>query len=246
MKTIDAEELRAQCLKVRYSRRLVEPDVFPSDSEWEYITSRAMTGIGASLYRKYLVSWCLPEDHRTEIHCSALHWFPLYVEAVPRDYALSVVYGDISSCPKATLAVIHKARLFDTDMLRDILRTPSPASPPLPNGYYPLAFVVECLDAYQPEYDYGTLESMRELYADITDPKPLGRITDSKAIFGGGTKYECPQGHINDACEEYCTHPGCGLNIYGLRQHHEAMIEEYAERIDALATLLTNKPAGLA
>ena len=170
--TIDAEDLRAQCLKMRYSRRLVEPEVFPSEQEWEYITGRAMTGIGSSLYRKYLVSWSLPEDERTDIHCSALQWFPQYIAAVPRDYALGVVYGDISSCPQATLAVIYKARLFDADMLRDVLHSTEPLSPPFPQGYYPLTFVVECLDAYQPEYTDDTLESMRELYRDITDPEP--------------------------------------------------------------------------
>ena len=156
--TIDAEDLRAQCLKMRYSRRLVEPEVFPSEQEWEYITGRAMTGIGSSLYRKYLVSWSLPEDERTDIHCSALQWFPQYIATVPRDYALGVVYGDISSCPQATLAVIYKARLFDADMLRDVLHSTEPLSPPLPQGYYPLTFVVECLDAYQPEYTNDTLE----------------------------------------------------------------------------------------
>lgn len=238
--TIDAEDLRAQCLKMRYSRRLVEPEVFPSEQEWEYITGRAMTGIGSSLYRKYLVSWSLPEDERTDIHCSALQWFPQYIATVPRDYALGVVYGDISSCPQATLAVIYKARLFDADMLRDVLHSTEPLSPPLPQSYYPLTFVVECLDAYQPEYTNDTLESMRELYRDITDPEPLGRITDSRAIFGGGTKYECPQGHINDAGQEYCIQPGCGLNIYGLRQRHEALIAAFAERIDALAALLAH------
>lgn len=235
---IDAETLRAQCLKMQYSRRLVEPEVFPSESEWEYITARAMTGIGSSLYRKYLVSWHLPEDRRTDIHDSALQWFPRYITAVPRDYALSVVYGDISSCPKATIAVIHNALLFDADMLRDIIANDEPQSPPFPTGYYTLTFVVECLSAYQPEYDEGSLESMRELYRDITDPAPIGHIVDSRSIFGNGTRYECPQGHLNDSTEEYCTQPGCGLNIYGLRQEHEKLISDFAERIDALAALL--------
>ena len=77
MKTrISADELRAECLKERYSRQLTRPEVFPSEDNWKYIIDHRMTGIGSGLYRKYLVSWLLDESERCDYHLAALKYFP--------------------------------------------------------------------------------------------------------------------------------------------------------------------------
>ncbi len=226
---ITAEDLRAECLKVRYSRQLPRPEVFPSDENWQYIISRSMTGIGAGLYRKYLVSWLMDESDRCDYHNAALQRFPEYMLAVPREYALNVVYGDIDSCAQATKHVIIESKLFDARRLMELLGDEDTPR---------IGFVVECLCAYQPEYTAGDLAAMKMLLAALRDPDPFGEITQSRGMFGQTTKYICPHGHVNDVSEEYCHVEDCGLNIYGLTREQDAMIDEYETRVKALAKLL--------
>lgn len=229
MKTrISADELRAECLKERYSRQLTRPEVFPSEDNWKYIIDHRMTGIGSGLYRKYLVSWLLDESERCDYHLAALKYFPDYAAATDRSYILKVVYGDIKSAPAATIDVIEKALLFDARTLLGLMSDTEPHTP----------FVVECLKAYQPEYTLNDLYDMLTLLAAVRDPDPLGEIRQSKGLLGSSTKYICPNGHVNDADSNYCHAESCGLNIYGLTAEQDAMIDDFEHRIKALEAML--------
>ncbi len=230
MKTIiSADELRAECLKERYSRQLVRPEVFPSAENWQYIIEHRMTGIGAGLYRKYLVSWLMDKSERCDYHLAALTYFPEYIAAVNREYALKVVYSDIESAPEASIAVIQSARLFDAPSLIELLGNTDKSH---------LNFVVSCLSAYQPEYTQADLADMRTLLAAVQNPDPIGEIRQNKTILGSTTKYICPNGHINDVENNYCHVETCGLNIYGLTEAQDDIIDEFVRRLDVLSTLL--------
>lgn len=232
--TVTAEDLRAECLKERYTRQLSKPEVFPSAENWEYIISRRMTGIGAGLYRKYLVSRLLDVKDRCDYHMAALEYFVKYITCVPRDYAIKVVYGDIDSCPEATTEVIVEAQLFDADSLVNILGDDS--SDRLP-------WVVNCLKAYQPQYSAHSLQGMKNLLAAVRNPDPVGQIVTTRNVFGQSTRYICPNGHTNDVRDNYCRQPGCGLNIYGLTESQDEIIDEFERRINALEHLLNAEPS---
>ncbi len=229
--SVTAEDLRAECLKTRYKKQLARPDVFPSAENWQYIIERRMTGIGTGLYRKFLVSWLMDEDSRCDYHQAALKYFPQYIAEVEREYALKIVYADIDSCPEASISVIHQAKLFSAQYLLRLLSDTG-----APNSRLP--FVVSCLTAYQPEYTRQDLQTMRTLLSAVREPDPLGEIRQSRTILGSVTKYICPKGHINDITCNYCHSAGCGLNIYGLTEEQDAIIEEYSHRTEALAALL--------
>ncbi len=228
--SVTAEDLRAECLKERYSNQLVRPEVFPSVENWQYIIERKMTGIGGRLYRKYLVSWLMNGSMRTDFHIAALEYFPKYVTAVDRSYALDVVYSDVDSCPQATIAVIEQAQLFDAKKLLEILNT---------DGNH-LSFVVDCLVAFQPDYNSDDLADMRRLLSAVRDPEPLGEIRTTRNVFGQSEKYICPRGHVNDANQNYCQSDDCGLNIYGLTAKQDEVIDDFERRINALGNLLNS------
>lgn len=229
--SIIADDLKAECLKQRYTRQLAKPEVFPSADNWKYIIEHRMTGIGSRLYRKYLVSRMIEDKDRCDYHQAALDNFISYIKSVPRDYALKVVYGDIESCPEATIDVIVEAQLFDAPSLLKILGD---------ENTYNLPWVTECLTAFQPEYNIRDLADMKNLLATVRNPDPVGKIVTSRTLLGQTTRYVCPNGHNNDAHDNYCR--VCGLNIYGLTEAHDNIIDEYETRVNTLEKMLNKRP----
>lgn len=234
--TVSAEKLRAACLEQRYAKQLVRPDVYPTAEQWTYITGNFLGGLATRLYRKYLVSWLTPESERTPYHDDTLEYFPVYARTLgdnpeSRQAVIDAVYADITSAPEATLRVVIDAHLFDAPMLLDILHhTPADEPDPVP-------FVARAVVAYQPEYTAADLEDMRLLDDAMANLTPLGQIRTTKNIFREEKKYVCPNGHVNDIEAEFCNHPGCGLNIYGLTRDEAEAIDDYHTRVRILASM---------
>ena len=168
--TVSADELKAECLRRKYLVLLDKPDVFPSKANWDFIIDHRMQGLGAKLYRKYLVSWVLEPADRLEANRLALTEFPRYLQAVERRYALQVVYADISSAPEATTALIAEAQLFDAPTLVSLLDSDPD-------------FVIANLGAMQPTYDGDDADNMRALLSRLRE---LPRRSDKPrgAFFG--------------------------------------------------------------
>lgn len=227
-RVVTADTLRDECLKERYRRRLANADVFPTAANWQYFIERGMTGIGPGLYRKYLVSNMMAERDRTQYHQAAIRYFAEYLAAVPREYALEVVYSDTESCPDATVRAIIDARLFDAGRLLELLAGDASR----------LSMVVDCLAAYQPEYLVSDVYDMLDLLDAVINAKAVGQIVEMRNVFGGVMRYICPNGHTNSVTDDYCQHPDCGLNIYGLTSHQDEVIAEYRERLDILKRML--------
>ena len=208
---ISAEQLRTELLRRRYAELLEQPDVFPSQANWDFIIEHALTGIGEGLYRKFLVSAVLPEAERRSPNRIALKEFPRYLRAVPRDYAVEVVYDDTVSAPEATRELIDRG---EPGMAADLLVT------------------------FQPAYTLDDLAAMRVLLRRLRRLPEEGEMTDGRGLLRRELRYVCPAGHVNAAEAQFCTHSGCGLNIYGLTRAQTEAIDAFEARIDALASLL--------
>lgn len=225
-RSVSAEALRTEMLRRRYALLLEQPEVFPSQANWDFIIEHTLTGIGEGLYRKYLVSAVLPEEQRRSANRLALREFPRYLRAVDRSYAIEVVYDDTVSAPEATRSLVEECELFDAPSLLGLVRRcEAPAA-------------VDMLEAFQPQYTAADLADMRELLEALRTLPELGEMADGRGLLRRDRRYICPAGHSNDADAEYCTHAGCGLNIYGLTEAQTRAIEAYAERVDALADLI--------
>ncbi|MDE6486587.1 MAG: hypothetical protein K2L76_03660 [Muribaculaceae bacterium] len=223
---VSAEQLRTELLRRRYAELLEQPDVFPSQANWDFITDHALMGIGEGLYRKFLVSAVLPEAERRSPNRIALKEFPRYLRAVPREYAVEVVYDDTVSAPEATRALIEDCELFDARAVAGLVD----------RGEAPMA--AGLLSAFQPAYTLDDLADMRALLRRMRHLPEEGEITDGRGILRRELRYVCPAGHVNASEAEYCTHSGCGLNIYGLTRAQAEAIDAFEARIDALASLL--------
>ncbi len=225
--SISADQLMAECLKVKYKRLLARPDIFPSEENWDYIIAHKMTDIGTELYRKYLVSATIYPSQRCDYHQIALKKFPEYLSAVDRRYAVSIIYSDVTSLPDATVELIIDCQLFDARKLTQIAGH---------KGLY--VFAVKCLAAFQPTYTESDLVDMITLKNVIDNPTPLGQVVANRALFKQEIRYICPNGHANDSTCEYCQTEGCGLNINGLTQAQAQLIDEFDHRIQTLKSLL--------
>lgn len=224
--TVSAEELKDEFMRRKYCELLAQPEVFPSEENWAYIISRRMTGLGPGLYRKYLVAWLTDEDIRSDYHQAALRYFPEYINAVPRDYAIETVYGDSESSPEAFTAIVYKCQLFDAEAIGRLLEC----------GKTSLA--VDLLGTYQPIYDGDAVDAMRYLLSRIDRQPNLGDMQMRRGLFRSEQVYVCPDGHSNPADTVYCRHDGCGKDIKGLREKQRVMIEEFRTRIAVLSDML--------
>ena len=224
--SVSAEQLRTELLRRRYAELLQQPDVFPSQSNWDFIIDNRLTGIGEGLYRKFLVSAVLPESDRRSPNRIALKEFPKYLRAVPREYAIEVVYDDTVSAPEATRALIEECELFDAVSVEALIA----------RGEAPMA--ADLLSAFQPQYPVADLEAMRQLLSRLRHLPEEGEMADGCGLLRREIRYICPAGHVNAAEAEFCTHSGCGLNIYGLTQEQEQAVDDFEKRVEALAALL--------
>lgn len=225
-KSVSAEALKAECLRLRYAGLLVKPEVFPSENNWEYIISNRMEGLGQILYRKYLVSVLMPEKDRSIYHTVTLREFPRYIKAVSRDHALETVYGDTTSDRESFVKLVYDCDLFDAGRILAIARGGD------------VALAVDLLKAFQPEYTHDDEVAMRRLHAFLTSLPELGRIETRRGLLGLERRYVCPAGHSNRPDGGYCSHEDCRLDIYGLTPEQNESIGEFGTRIDALAGLL--------
>lgn len=223
---VSADDLKIEELRLRYLELIERPDVFPTLANWRFITSHKMRGLGHSLYRKYLQALTVDDTDREELHEIAIAEFPVYIKAIDREEAIDVVYSDLTTAPEATLEIIHEAGLFSAEYLINLLDDGD------------LSTVMAILDVYQPEYTDNDLEPMAELSQRLHSLPELGGVREVGGLFGSSMKYVCPQGHKNSAEAEYCTHPGCGLNKYGLTKQDNTRLATYTNRVKALKSLL--------
>lgn len=223
---VSAEDLRTELLRRRYAELLAQPEVFPSQANWDFIIEHALTGIGEGLYRKFLVSAVLPEEQRRSPNRIALKEFPRYLQAVPRAYAIEVVYDDTVSAPEATRKIVEDCELFDAPAISGLVARGE------------AAMAAELLNAFQPDYGHDDLKDMRALLRLLRNLPEEGEMADGRGLLRRELRYVCPAGHVNAAEAQYCTHSGCGLNIYGLTREQTQAIDAFEERVDALGTLL--------
>ncbi len=223
---ITSDQLNNECLRRRYVGMLSRPEVFPTAANWDFIITNRLRGLTAGLYRKYLVSWLLDPSDRCDYHRLAIERMPDYVNAVDREEALDVIYGDVDSSPDAFVALVRRCHLFDADRLNELLD----------EGYSTL--VVDLLDAGRPDYGLDDLAAMRRLSLRLSELPQLGSIENHKGLLSGGMRYICPNGHVNQADVVFCAREDCGLDICGLTAAQRDAVDRFAERIDVLADML--------
>lgn len=225
---ITAEELNNECLRRRYAVMLSRPEVFPTAANWDFIISNRLRGLTAGLYRKYLVSWMLDPSDRCDYHRLAIERMPDYVDAIDRDEALDVIYGDVDSSPEAFVALVKRCRLFDADRLNELLD----------EGYGTL--VTDLLDADRPDYGIDDLVAMRRLSVRLSGLPKLGSVENHKSLLSGGMRYICPNGHVNQADVVFCTHEDCGLDICGLTARRRDAVDRFASRVEVLTDMFSD------
>lgn len=224
---VTAEELKAECLRRRYAALLEQPDTFPSGHNWAYIIEHRMSGLGPSLYRKYLVAAMLQEQQRSVLHTTALKHFPEYLRAVERRHALDTVYGDTDTLPDEFVRLVTDCDLFDAARLSALLDRGTLVA---------LQTVIRCLSAFQPEYSAADLGAMEALLDRLRHLPELGYVEERRTLLGLKRVYVCPYGHSGSADSEYCA--DCGSDIYGLDEGGRRKVADFDLRCRALRDLL--------
>lgn len=226
--TVSFEDLLAAEREETYLHQLTQPDIFPSEKNWEYIIQNRMHSLAPALMHRYILAWMTPQSQRSDFHELVLDKMPEYLLALDRTRALDIVYADIQTSTQATINLIHRAKMFDATKLAMLLHD-------LKN----LSFIINCLSAYQPVYTPSDLNSMQFLDEALSALPQTGHLRRTRNPFSNETRYECSNGHSNPADCEYCN--TCGINIYGLTEHQTDKINNFKRRTIILATKLNNQ-----
>ncbi|MDE5567689.1 MAG: hypothetical protein K2J12_04520 [Muribaculaceae bacterium] len=224
--SVSAQELKLECLRRKYRGLLSQADVFPSEENWKFIISNRLSGLGAGLYRKYLVANLLDEEQRCDYHILAIDNFPRYLRVIERDEALETVYSDSLTDTDAFISLIYDCELFDAGRIGDLI-----------DGGHP-DIAAELLEAYQPEYDGDDIDAMQFLRNKFDKLPSLGSIELRKGLFKTERRYICPEGHENPCDSIYCMEEDCGKDIKGLTKANREAIDRFTERIAVLREML--------
>lgn len=224
--SVSSEELKMECLRRKYLELLSQPEVFPSEENWDFIISNNLHGLGARLYRKFLVSYMLKDDQRCDYHNLAIKRFPKYLPSIEREEALDVVYSDVESATDGFVKLVYDCQLFDCERIGHLVDIGQPD------------LAANLLGAYQPEYDGDTIDAMQFLLTKFDHLPSLGAIEVHKGIFKTERRYICPDGHSNPHDVMFCEEQGCGKDIYGLTKVQREAVEQFAERIEVLRDML--------
>lgn len=222
---ISIEALKAEELRLRYKDLLRDPSIYPTISNWDFIIQNKMEGIGDLLYAKYKSSISIDDADRHDLHNVAVEKFPEYLKAVSCDYASDVVYAHISD-GNIALNLIRDCNLFSAAHIIDCIEQTHDLR------------VLDIIDVYRKEYTYADYRAMCDLNSLLQSLPKRGFIEDVRGLFGYSSKYICPNGHSNDAGVKFCTHSGCGLDIFGVTKSQSEAIERFRARIIALENLL--------
>lgn len=222
---ITAQQLKAEELRIQYSRLLEDPGVFPTKTNWDYIIDNRMEGLGHMLLRKYIAALTVDDVDRADLHQVAISEFPRYLQTIPRQYALEVVYGDTAH-PEISRDLIRRCMLFDAIYISNLIDCDE------------IQLALDVIDVYQPEYSDDDLAPMQRLLSRIDNLSPRGYIERRQGLLGSSMRYICPNGHANDGSAEFCTHSGCGLNARGMTEAQAKAVEIFRRRVDALENLL--------
>lgn len=224
--SVSAQELKLECLRRKYRELLSQADVFPSEENWRFIISNCLSGLGAGLYRKYLVANLLDEGQRCDYHLLAIDNFPRYMKVIERDEALETVYSDCETDTDAFVRLVYDCDLFDAGRIGELIDAGHPE------------IAAELLEAYQPEYDGDTIDAMQFLLNKFDRLPSLGTIELRKGLFKSERRYICPEGHDNPCDAIYCMEEECGKDIKGLTKSNRESIDKFSERISVLREML--------
>jgi len=224
---VTAEELTAECLKLKYAELLRNRDVFPSKNNWEYICQHRMSELSSLLYQKFLIAENTPENQRIEFHKLAITHFPIFLQCIGYDDAVDTIYRDTTTNVTVTINIVIKANLFNVQGILSMLTAGQ------------VCAAAKMLIAHKPSYSHRDLQEMKALLDAFRELPDAGYIETSKFI--GTEKYICPNGHSNRFDAEFCSHKDCRLNIKGLTINEVNCITDFADRIDALEALLSRK-----
>ena len=224
--SVTADELMTECLRRKYCELLSQPEVFPSEENWDFIISNRRAGLCDRRYHKYIVSLMLEEDKRCDFHQLAIKNFPRYIEAIDRQEAIEAVYADPCSERDAFVGLVYTCRLFDCAHIGSLIDDGRPD------------LAADLLGAYQPEYDGDTIDAMQFLLTRFDTLPVLGSIEMHKGLFRSERRYICPDGHLNPQDAIYCREENCGKDINGLTEAQRTAIENFARRIEVLRDML--------
>lgn len=199
----------------------------PIQNEWLYLLNAPFAEISDCLLEIYLTTILKHVSQRTEQENLLITNVPTYFKNLAEESAITVLYSKLTQAPKVILDLIVANDLFSAKDVLDLLQSKK------------TDIAVACLKANRNYYSKTDLQLMKEMLILLNNLKDMGKTEAVKNVLGKAKeKYICPNGHVNNIEDLFCTTYDCGKNIKGLSENQVKQIELFKAKVDALNSIL--------
>lgn len=214
---LNKEVLKREIISILESKRIIE------QHHWDYLFSNPINEI-ADLLLIYLNTY--PEQYLSELERNTLNNTITYFSLIDRDYAVNLIYVDLSIKTAFKIIIINEAKLFSPMNIIELIEQ---------NQYN---IVIRCLEANSEFYNKEDLNNMKIIANKLDNMPQTGKIETSKGVFSSKDKqnFICQNNHKNTEDTEFCEI--CHMNIKGLYKEQVEIINKFKNRVNALERLI--------
>jgi uncharacterized protein YbjQ (UPF0145 family) len=224
---VSNDKLEAEVTKRNIISNL-ERKVLPNQEDWIYLFNNPIESISGQILDQYLylVSSNSGIENEVLLVSNTINYFKL----LDTEIALTVLYAKVTEKPQLIINILKINKLFSPLLIFNFVK----------DGQINLA--IDCLSIDKEFYTKSDLGMMQDIVNALEHLPAKGRIEMVKGMLSKSKeKYICPNGHTNDAEDEFCSNLSCELNTKGLVKLQVRAIERFKLKVDSLFSLINEK-----
>jgi len=219
-----------ESLSLELTRRAIikniKNNILPNQDEWIYLLNNPISEISELILNCYILNKKISEYQRAEKSDLLFSYSQNFFKLLDTDFAIELLYSKLKSEPKIVLELIVGNQLFSPRHIIDLIKSNE------------VDLSIQCLLINSNSYIKNDLDLMFEIINLYDTLSENGKIENGKTMLGKSKdKYICPNGHINEVDNEFCSNYSCGQNIKGLTKFQVNEINKFKVKVDSLKSL---------
>ena len=211
------DRLNKEIIKVEIQNRLTNNRP-PLIAHWEYLLTNPNDEIVDALVEIYTSQDMEGSEFEKNI--------PTYLSKCNSDIVSDALYSRLYSDSNNIFDLIGVLKLFSPKHIYNMFAENN------------ITQAIMCLALEKKYYSTEDIKDMNQIVTFIDGLPDLGKIDTVKGLLSKAKeKFICPNGHNNDLPDTYCSQ--CGMNIKGLTQSENDIINEYKHRLSILSSLIS-------
>lgn len=219
---VSSEELNKELFKMEIISILESRGIL-KQHHWDFLFLNPTNEI-ADLLLIYLSIYSKQYD--SVLEANTVNNTMAYFNIIDSDYAINLIYADLSKRTDSKIKIINEAKLFSPLKIIELID----------QNQYNIA--IRCLEADKESYNKEDLDNMKIIVDKLDNIPQTGKLEASKGVFSskGKQNFICENNHKNYDDTEFCE--TCHVNINGLVKEQIVIINKFKNRVKALESLI--------